>query len=127
MPLLNYGTHPPYPLFPARPPASRSPSALTRFYRQPSGKPESRDSPDRVNTSSRGSLDGQAYRLRQPMQWFGSRLKCQQYRSLSSSFSRLFCKVYDNPDNPTMRPTRKYESKTPKYVYMLVNMIIEKF
>ncbi|MDI8954260.1 hypothetical protein MJO10_29330, partial [Salmonella enterica subsp. enterica serovar Anatum] len=39
--------------------------------------------------------------------------KHQQYRSLSSSFSWLFCKVYDKPDIATIHPIPMYESKTP--------------
>lgn len=38
-------------------------------------------------------------------------------------FLGLFCKVYDKPDIATIHPIPMYESKTPKYVYMLVNMI----
>ncbi|CBY95076.1 hypothetical protein predicted by Glimmer/Critica [Salmonella enterica subsp. enterica serovar Weltevreden str. 2007-60-3289-1] len=31
--------------------------------------------------------------------------------------------MYDKPDIATIHPIPMYESKTPKYVYMLVNMI----
>ncbi|PGF76304.1 hypothetical protein BMR22_08980 [Escherichia marmotae] len=50
--------------------------------------------------------------------------------AISVSFiisSRLFTKVYDNTDIPTMQLIRMYESKRWKYVYMLVSMIKEKF
>ena len=41
--------------------------------------------------------------------------------------SRLFNKVYDKADMPTMQLIRMNESKSGKYVYMLVSMIKEKF
>ncbi|RCW05137.1 hypothetical protein A0V00_09035 [Shigella dysenteriae] len=50
--------------------------------------------------------------------------------SISVSFiisSRLFNKVYDKADMPTMQLIRMNESKSGKYVYMLVSMIKEKF
>ncbi|ACB16650.1 hypothetical protein BON67_26215 [Escherichia coli] len=50
--------------------------------------------------------------------------------AISVSFiisSRLFNKVYDKADMPTMQLIRMNESKSGKYVYMLVSMIKEKF
>ncbi|KZO63149.1 hypothetical protein AAW06_05920 [Escherichia coli] len=50
--------------------------------------------------------------------------------AISVSFiisSRLFIKVYDNPNIPTMQLIRMNESKSGKHVYMLVSMIKEKF
>ncbi len=50
--------------------------------------------------------------------------------AISVSFiisSRLFNKVYDKADMPTMQLIRMNESKSGKYVYMLVSMIKENF
>ncbi len=49
--------------------------------------------------------------------------------AISVSFiisSRLFNKVYDKADMPTMQLIRMNESKSGNYVYMLVSMIKEK-
>ncbi|CAD5354346.1 protein of unknown function [Enterobacter cancerogenus] len=42
-------------------------------------------------------------------------------------FLQAFFKVYAIADIPTIHPIPMYEGKTAEYVYMLVNVIIEKF
>jgi hypothetical protein len=42
-------------------------------------------------------------------------------------FLLAFFKVYVKADIATIYPIQMYEGKTAEYVYMLVNMILEKF